>query len=151
MINRSFKSIVLFSVILVCVVIYNCGEDTLNAPQDFMSGTITYLDTNMNYSGGYYTVSVYGDSTSPFSHNPIRTDSVAVNITNGVATAYYKVTGLASGHYYIGSTWKNSTNGNLTLFGVYGCDENISCGNPTRIEFPSYAGTGGLNFKSRTH
>ncbi len=152
MAKKSFNSIFLFlAIVLISLLVFNCGDDIVNAPQDFISGTITYLDTNLNYSGGYYTVSIYGDSSSPFSHTPIRTDSLAVTKSGGVASAYYKITGLASGNYYIGSTWKNSSNGNLTLYGVYGCDQNINCSSPTKITFPNYAGTAGLSFKSSTH
>src|SRR4030095_16773404 len=148
--KRNYKTILVYSVIFLGVHFFTCGEDPVNAPQDFVSGTITYTDTLLNYNGGYYAISIYGDSTNPFSHPPVRTDSITPTIQNGNVTAYYKVSGLASGSYYIGSTWKHRTNGNVTLIGVYGCDENINCNNPTKSHSPSYSGTGQLNFRSRT-
>jgi hypothetical protein len=151
MIKTYYASILFVIALFLSLFFITCGDDSVNAPQDFVSGTITYLDTNINVSTGHYSISIYGDSTNPFSHHPIRTDSVAVNINNGTATAYYKVTGLTAGHYYIGATWVNRSNGIVTVYGVYGCDQNINCTNPTKIEVPNYAGTGGLNFKSATH
>jgi hypothetical protein len=148
---KSFiRNVFLTVSIILTLMLFNCGEDSLNAPQDFVSGTITYLETNLNFNGGYYTISIYGESADPFTHNPVRTDSLAPGINNGTASVYYKISGLASGSYYIGSTWRNSSNGNLSLYGVYGCDENINCPNRIKVTVPNYAGTGALNFKSRT-
>jgi len=129
----------------------SCGEDTVNAPQDFVSGTITYLDTNVTRTGGYFAIGLYGDSTSPFNHQPIRKDSLSIAKSGNTATAYYKLEGIASGNYYIASIWVNSSSGSITVLGVYGCDENINCSNPTKETVPNYAGTGNLNFKSLTH
>jgi len=151
MLNKCYKTIIVVFILFLSVFFITCGEDTVNAPQDFVSGTITYIDTLMNFNGGYYAISIYGDSTNPFSHQPIRSDSVAVNISNGTATAYYKVSGLASGNYYIGSTRVNRSNGNVTIYGALGCNENPGCPAPTKVTVPNYAGTGGLDFRSKTH
>ncbi|HEY3250057.1 MAG TPA: hypothetical protein VGK25_02960 [Ignavibacteria bacterium] len=139
------------AIILLSFLIQKCGDDPVNASQDFVSGTITYIDTLLNYDSGYYAVSIYGDNTNPFSHPPVRTDSITPVIQNGTPTSYYKVTGLASASYYIGGIWINRSNGNVTLLGVYGCDENINCTNPTKVTIPNYSGTGQLNFRSKTH
>jgi len=151
MLNRNYKAFSFTFVVFLSVFFQTCGDDPVNAPQDFVSGTITYIDTLLNYNGGYYAVSLYSDNTNPFSYPPVRSDSITPVIQNGTATAYYKVTGLATGSYYIGGTWINRSNGNITLFGVYGCDENINCTNPSKITVPNYSGTGQLNFRSRTH
>lgn len=149
--KKSFSTSVL-AMLLFCLIFLNsCGEDSVNAPQDFVSGTVTYLDTNVTVSGGYFAVGLYGDSTSPFSHTPIRKDSLSINVTGGTASAYYKMEGLASGNYYIASIWVNSSSGAITVRGVLGCDQNINCSSPNKITVPNYAGTGGLNFKSSTH
>lgn len=153
---KSFKvllSAILFFIALPLMITLftSCGEDTVNAPQDFVSGTITYLDTNTTRTGGYYAVGLYGDSTSPFTHQPIRKDSLTIAKSGNSATAYYKLEGIASGNYYIASIWVNSTSGAITLLGVFGCDENINCSNPTLETVPNYAGNGNLNFKSLSH
>ncbi len=153
---KSFKvlryAILFFIALPLIITLFNaCGEDTVNATQDFVSGTITYLDTNTTRTGGYYAVGIYGDSASPFNHQPIRKDSLNIAKSGNSATAYYKVEGLASGNYYIASIWVNTTSGAITLLGVYGCDENINCSNSTKETVPNYAGNGNLNFKSLTH
>lgn len=148
-----FKSFITLpaAMLLFIVLFFSCGDESVNAPQDFVSGTITYLDTNTTRTGGYYAVGLYGDSASPFSHTPIRKDSLSISKSGNTATAYYKMEGLASGNYYIASIWVNSSSGAISVFGVYGCDENINCSSPTKVTVPNYAGTGSLNFKSSTH
>ena len=150
--KTSFKLAAIAAFTFLFLLLFSsCGEDSVNAPQDFVSGTITYLDTNITRTGGYFAIGLYGDSTSPFNHAPIRKDSLSVSNAGGVASAYYKLEGLPSGNYYIASIWVNSSSGAITLYGVYGCDENVNCSGPTKITVPNYAGTGGLNFKSSTH
>jgi len=149
MVGKIYKIIFVVFLVFVCSLIQTCGEDAVNAPQDFVSGTLTYIDNQFTFNGGYYAVSIYGDSTNPFYHRPIRTDSVAVN-TSGL-TAYYKVEGLTSGSYYIGSTWYRKSDGHVTILGSYGCDENPNCSNPTKVTIPNYSGTGQLDFRSKTH
>ncbi|MCI0449861.1 MAG: hypothetical protein L0Y79_08765 [Chlorobi bacterium] len=131
------------------ILVFSCGEE-VNAPQDFISGTITFNDTNLKPTGGYYAVSLYGDSANPFTHPPIRSDRLSVGISNGVASSYYKVTGLASANYYVGSTWIDSVSGNISVYGVYGCDTLVNCTNPTKVTVPNFAGTGNISFRSRT-
>src|SRR4029453_7567925 len=80
--QKKLQSILVYSVIFLGVLFFTCGEDPVNAPQDFVSGTITYTDTLLNYNGGYYAISIYGDSTNPFSHPPVRTDSITPTIQN---------------------------------------------------------------------
>jgi len=150
---KKFNTIMVFTAAAFLSVFFiTCDDSSVNAPQDFISGTITYIDTNIVHNTNYYyAVSLYGDSTNPFSHTPLRTDSVSVNISGGTASAYYKVTGLASGNYYVASVFVNNINHNFTIFGELGCDENVGCSTPTKITIPNYAGTGGNNFKSRSH
>jgi hypothetical protein len=149
MVKSVIRTIIAVFIVGLSLLFQTCGEDTLNAPQDFVSGTITYIDNQFTFNGGYYAISIYGDSTNPFTHRPVRTDSIAVNTTG--LTAYYKVTGLPSGSYYIGSTWYRKSDGNITVLGSYGCNENPFCPTPTKIEVPSYSGTGQLDFRSKTH
>jgi hypothetical protein len=131
------------------ILVLSCGEE-VNAPQDFISGTITFNDTSLKATGVYYAVSLYGDSSNPFSHPPIRNDRLSIGISNGVASSYYKMSALPTGYYYVGATWIDSVSGNPTVYGVYGCDTLVNCSNPTRVAVPNYAGTGNVSFRSRT-
>src|SRR5262245_46337997 len=97
---------IILSFVAFIFLMQRCGEDSVNAPQDFIKGTITFKDTILRYNGGYYAVSLY---SSPFTGNPVRSDSLAVVIQNGVASAYYNLTGLASATYYVGATWIRSS------------------------------------------
>lgn len=89
---------IIFYELIIAVIIftnsYSCGDDSLSAPQDFVSGNILYIDNQFNFSGGYYAISLCGDCTDPFNRKPISIDSVAINSTG--KKAYYKISGLAS-------------------------------------------------------
>ena len=121
----------------------------MNPSGTFMGGTITYTSTNLRTSDGYYAVSFYGDSTSPLSHVPIKIDSLIITIGGGLASTYYKESNLGSGNYYIASTWIRNSDHARFIIGALGC--NIShCVAPTQVTYPNYAGTGSLDFLSRT-
>lgn len=149
MYNKCLRTIVVILLLVTVLFINSCGEDPVSAKQDFVSGTITYIDNQITFNGGYYAVSIYSDTANPFTHYPFRTDSIAVNTTS--LTAYYKVSGLPTGNYYIGSTWFRKSDGNITVLGSYGCNENPFCATPIKVEVPSYSGTGQLDFRSKTH
>jgi hypothetical protein len=145
------KYIFLPALIAVLFIYSGCGEE-INAPQDFVSGTITFNDSNLNYNGRYYAVSLFTDVSNPFSRQPVRSDSLAIVTSNGVTSAYYRITGIPSGNYYIGATLLNSSTDSLiAVLGVYGCDTTVNCANPTRVTVPNFAGTGNLNFRSKTN
>jgi hypothetical protein len=136
--------------VAVVVVLQKCGTDDagINPAGDFMAGTITFSDSNFqSTSGGHYSVSFY----TSLSQAPVRSDSLTITKTNNVATSYYKTSGLASTTYYVACTWTNRSTGAITVLGEYGCDPPPTCSTPTAVEFPSYAGTAALNFKSNTH
>lgn len=149
--KKFIKEIIFFSAfILLSIFIGNCGtDDSVNATVDFVSGTITFNDSNLNYNGGYYAVSVYSDHTDPFRQTPFKSDSLLISTTGGVTSAYYKVTGL-NGDYYIGATWIRHSDNHVSVLGSYGCDTTINCTSSTKVTVPNYAGTGSLNFKSST-
>jgi len=152
MFKKFYATIIFSAAAFLSVFFLTCGDDSVNAPQDFISGTITFVDTNILHNNNYYyAVSIFGDSTNPFTHRPVESDSLTINISGGTASAYYKVTGLASGNYYVGCTYNNRTNGNFSVMGELGCGENIGCSTPTKITVPNYAGTGGQDFRSKTH
>ena len=149
--KKYIKELILLPVFIsISLFIGNCGtDDSVNATQDFVSGTITFNNSNLNYSGGYYAVSVYSDTTDPFRHNPFKSDSLSIVTSGGVTTAYYNVNGL-SGNYYIGAVWIRHSDGHIAVLGTYGCDTTINCTGSIKETIPNYAGTGGLNFKSST-
>jgi len=133
--------------VLALFLFQNCGEDIINAQQDFVSGTVTFKNISFHSSGGYYAVSIYSDITSPFNQNPLVSDSVEINISGNTATAYYKISGLASASYYIAATWIRSTDNCVRgVLGTYGCDTLYNCTNSIKVTIPTYAGTGNLNF-----
>jgi hypothetical protein len=133
------------AVLSVIFVIPDCGDDTVNLTQDFVRGTVTFVGTNFNHNGGYYAVSVYAEVTNPFSQQPIKSDSLVID--NG--TAYYDISGLATGNYYIGATWIRSSTGQVdAVVGTYGCDTVRGCNNHIKVAVPRYEGTSNLNFYS---
>ena len=146
-----FRSAQILLAILVVIVIQKCGGDnSVNPTGTFMGGTITYTNTSLVTSGGYYAVSFYGDSTNPLSHTPIKTDSLSVGVNGGLASAYFKETGLPTGNYYIASTWVRSSDHARFILGGFGCDITLHCPAPTKVAFPNYAGTASLDFLSKT-
>lgn len=150
--KKSLKHFFIFLVFLIVLLLQKCGvDDSSGLQQDFVSGTVTYTDSNFYFNGFYYAVSVYGDSTNPFSHSPITSDSVQINLQSNPKTAYYKISGLANGNYYIASTWMTSNKTVYKILGSYGCDTVPNCSNLIKVTVPSYAGNGQLNFKSKTH
>jgi hypothetical protein len=145
-----FRTIQTMLAVFIVILIQKCGGDnSVNAPGDSMSGTITYTSTNLRLTGGHYAVSFYADSSNPFSHPPLRSDSLAPGVGGGLASAYYKSTGFTTGNYYIASTWIRN-DGVIHIIGGYQCDITPHCPAPTKVVFPNYAGTRSLDFLSRT-
>lgn len=144
------RSVQIAALILLIIVLQKCGsEDSINAPQDFMAGTITFSDVSfLPTSAGHYTISFYTDK---FLTAPVRSDSLVISISGTTATSYWKSEGLASTSYYIGATWIQRSNGAISILGELGCATPPSCADPTKVDFPNYAGTAGLDFPSKTH
>lgn len=141
------------AVLLVSVLIFfqRCGDDSINPAQDFVSGTVTFKNTSFHSAGGYYAVSVFSDAANPFNQNPLAIDSVDINISGNTATAYYKISGLASADYYIGAVWiRSSDNCVRGVLGTYGCDTLYNCTSSIKVTIPTAAGTGNLNFSCWT-
>jgi hypothetical protein len=151
--KRNLTTRVIYSFLLVYFFsLQSCTDDSSVNPKDsFISGTVTFTNANLNYSGGFYAVSLYEDSTNPFTKTPLRSDSLAITISGGVASAYYKLSNLTDGNYYVGATWISRSSGSIWVLGTYGCDTlpGQYC-TPTKVTFPNYAGTGNLSFRSYT-
>jgi len=143
--------IVLLSVI-AAVLVCSCGDDVTgsNSNDNSISGTVSYIDSGFYFNSYYfYAVCIFGDSASPLSHKPVTIDSVQVNLQN--KTAYYKVSGLSPGNYYVASAYVRYSNKNFTLLGSYGCDTDPNCAGLKQVTVPSSAGNGACNFLSKTH
>lgn len=148
-----FRSIQAALAVFIVILIQKCGgDDSVNPSGTYMGGTITYTNTNLVLTGGYYAVSFYGDSTGPLSHVPIKTDSLGVSVGGGLASTYYKESNLPTGNYYIAATWirTNPPDHHVFIIGALGCDITQHCPDPTKVTFPNYAGTGSLDFLSKT-
>jgi hypothetical protein len=148
--NRYFLSIASLLIISSAVLLINsCGvdSDVTAPPMNYMAGTITFTDTDfMSDSMGLYSVSFYDKNT-----NTIKlSDSLVINISNGVATSHFKCYGLAAASYYVTCTWKNRSLGVSTILGMYGCEVPPTCSYPVPVEYPDEDGTDALNFKSKT-
>ncbi|MGH2574606.1 MAG: hypothetical protein ACRDFC_02790 [Ignavibacteria bacterium] len=145
--------IYLSTLFFIIILSKGCGEESLTPTGEDISGIVTFTDTNLITTGGYYAVSVYADQNLPFDTNPIRSDSLAITRSGNIYSSYYRIGGLAAGRYYIGTSWirRPYIQSLLTpALGTYGCDTNHSCSAHIRIEFPSFAGTGNVNFLSWT-
>ncbi len=147
---RTIKNIFYLTFLIISgILLGNCGGDSsVNAPQDFVTGTITFNGSNFYYSGGYYAVTIFSaDSSNPFHRVPVKSDSLAITNNNGVYSAYYKTSGL-SGNYYITSSWFRHSNNQAIVIGAYGCDTTVNCTTATIVAVPNYAGDGPFNFRS---
>jgi hypothetical protein len=131
--------------IFVVILIQKCGGDSsVNETGDSMSGTVTYISSVFYPQYGYYAISIFGDSANPYTHTPVRSDTI--HVITGTSSYYWKMYGVPPGYYYIGTTYRTSSG--FEVQGGYGCDTTKHCTNPTRIAFPSNAGAGSLNFLS---
>jgi hypothetical protein len=147
--NR-FSIIIKIVFILLIIFLYQSCDDVVNAPQDYISGTVNFIDTNLTYTNGYYAITVFPDSTNPYHQSPIAIDSLTIIRTGNSVSANYRVNGLASGSYYIGSTWiRNSDKSIRAILGVYGCDTAKNC-TGTLVSIPNYQGSNSCNLLSWT-
>jgi len=139
-----FRASQLIIAFVIIIVLQKCGSDSsVNAPGDFLAGTIAFKDSLfLPSSQGHYAVSFYTDIAQP----PVVSDSIGTASKN----VYWRFTNVSSGNYYIAATFVKTT-GAITILGEYGCPTPPSCSGPTKVEFPSYAGTGALDFPAVTH
>ena len=142
-----------FSLLIIFFAFYSCGDDIAgsNSNDSAIGGIVTFVDSGFYFNSAYYyAVCIYADSTNPLSHPPVSIDSVQINLQN--KTAYYKVTNIAAGKYYVASAYvKYSNKSVVLLLGSYGCDTNPTCSNLKKLTVPSAAGNGACNFSSKTH
>ncbi len=148
------KNIITFSLFSFLLIVFQtCGDDVAGSDttNNSVGGTVSYIDSGFYFNSAYYyAVTIYPDSANPYTHTPVASDSVDINLQN--KTAYYKVSGLAPGHYYVASTYiRYSTRAIVAVLGAYGCDTDPNCSNLTVVTVPNAAGNGADNFRSKTH
>ncbi len=93
------ENIITFSFAAFLLILFqSCGDDITgsNSNDNSVSGTVSFIDSGFYFSSAYYyAVTMYPDSANPYSHTPVASDSVQVNLQN--KTAYYKISGLSPG------------------------------------------------------
>ena len=151
--KMSGNLLICFLAAICSTLICSCGDDVTgsNSNDNSISGTVSFIDSGFYFNNLYfYAVCIYGDSTTPLSHTPITIDSIQINLQN--KTAYYKVSGLSPGNYYVASAYvRYSYKDVVALLGSYGCDISPNCPNIKVITVPNSAGNGSCNFMSKTH
>ncbi len=125
-------------------------DDTVDSPQYYIAGTVTFTDTHISSGSGYYAISIYADTTEPYQRAPIVSDSLVINVSGNTATATYRVNNVPSGTYHVGATWICTQTERISgVLGIYGCDTARSCmGN--HISIPNFSGSNECNFISWT-
>jgi hypothetical protein len=144
-------SVYIFLIVFYTILFQSCDDSGVTAKQDFVAGTVTFTDTNLICTGGYYAVSVFPDSSAPFHCIPVGSDSLVITKSGYLTTAHYKVSGLSAGSYYIGTTWIRASDGCVRgVLGTYGCDTaHYNCTN-TIVSLPNYEGSSDCNILSWT-
>jgi hypothetical protein len=151
-----FRTIYSMLALMLVISIINCNDThgPVTPIQYYLSGTITFTNPTPPISGGYYAVSFYGDSSNPFGHQPVKTDSLPISTFGGVSSVNYQPSGLPYGTYYIGCTWIHSTNHQiLGVLGTRGCDTSQACAlglNDARVSYSSTERTDNITFLSWT-
>jgi hypothetical protein len=144
--------LVLALFMLFVVLTQSCGDNPANAPGDHISGTITFVNTNFLTTGHYF-ISLFTYQSNAFCNNPVKSDTIQVN--SSTQSYYYNMTNVLSGQYYVGVNFVPESNPPVSpwVLGTYGCDTTnaSSCTNYTAVEFPSYSGSGAVNFFSQSH
>ena len=123
---------------LAITLIAGCEDAGMNYQSngDYISGYVSFLDTNFSHNGGYYGIALYRDQ--PASSTPVKVDNLNYA---GVNPFYYRVTWEQSENLYAAVVWvRSSGNNNPIVLGIYGCDTTQHCSNSKPIPFPNYTG-----------
>ncbi|HWA05826.1 MAG TPA: hypothetical protein VG961_04700, partial [Ignavibacteria bacterium] len=121
-------------------------------PAGTISGTVTFTDTNLVNSGGYYYIAAY--ASWPPTGNPTSGDTLIPVLNSGTYTASYTISGLPdTGNFVVTSAWLKVPyvpGAGIYGLGFYGCEPpSPSCvGNPSRVTLSSGVGQENINFKS---
>jgi len=123
------------------VLLISCSNpDDPNPPGDQFAGVVTFTDSNLIRTGGYYAVSIYKDTANPFTTYPLRNDSIPITILNHLTSSTYEISGIGTGNYFVGVTWVRNSGGKPILLGILGCDTSRTCTTYTKLIFPNFEG-----------
>ncbi len=152
----------IYSVMLqsVCVIflmfsINSCSNDTVTPAgpdANTVSGTITFADTNILRTGGFYDIGVFPNPSTPPAYwfgPPSSNDTLRYTKTGNLYTATFKLKGVSNGSYVVAVGFRTDTQRDL-IMGVYGCDTSHSTCffDPQRISVTNNQGVENVNFIS---
>ena len=106
---------------------------------DYISGHLSFVDTNFTKTGGHYAVALYPDQNSYYLGNPIISQSVTPDASN--PCSYYRIYWEGQGSCIVSAVWVSDSNKTVPLvLGAFGCDTSRTCESPHPISFPNYTG-----------
>ena len=132
--------LIIFSVLLLFT--QSCSDNSFQPSGDYISGWITFNDTNF-VRGGYYAISMYANKSSPFDTLPLRSDSLNMKVYGNGRQVYYRFTNEINGAYYFAVTWIQTPvipSVRPPVLGTLGCDTNVNCRDHEIIMFPNFSG-----------
>ena len=120
---------------------FSCDfSDNYYPKGDYISGYITFVDTNFMSSGGYYAVALYSNQSSPYNSIPLTTDTLKIA---GATSPYnYRIYYENKSACFLGIIWERTTSESEIprVLGTYGCDTSYSCTDFKSINFPNFTG-----------
>ena len=111
----------------------------------YITGNITFVDTNFTIGGGQYTVALFKHEWPLFSTKPVKTEVLQM-VNKQLAT--YKISWDGDARFYVAVAWVsyNDTTYVPPVLGTYGCDTTHFCDKNKLVYFPNYSGS--YNFMS---
>jgi hypothetical protein len=142
--KSKYLNIIIYAILFLSLLYFvqSCTDMGYQPSGDYISGWVTFSDTNF-LAGGYYAISMYKNKSNPFDTLPIKSDSIPMKTTGNGKHAYYRITTVNSGSYYFAVTWIRSALGpnvKPPVVGTLGCDTTINCSSFTLITFPNFSG-----------
>jgi hypothetical protein len=142
--KKKYLQLILLSILLFVLLMFmqSCSDNSLQPSGDYISGWVTFSDTNF-LKGGYYAISMYENKSNPFSSMPLESDSLPMKKYRNGRMVYYRFTYEGSGSYYFGVTWIQiplNPNVRPPVLATLGCDTNINCNDHEIIMFPNFTG-----------
>jgi hypothetical protein len=140
------KLFIIIAMYLVPVFYESCGNPyDFNPPGDNMTGIVTFVDTNLMTTNGYYAAAVYiADSANPFERCPLKIDSLVLKMRdNQVYEGTFDINGIGAGKYFVAAIWVRCPPFSAEIpkvLGTYGCDTSKNCTTHTTIYYPNYQG-----------